>query len=608
MAQFNRIHGIVLALAMTLVVAGPLRAADWSFDGAARVVAISDIHGAHGAMVRTLQSASVIDDALAWSAGGTHLVIVGDILDRGPDSRQVMDLLMRLEEESASAGGRVHVLIGNHEAMNLTGDLRYVSREEYAAFGAEESAADRERWFQAYTAQRGADGAATEEAARRAFDEQFPPGFFAHREAFRSDGQYGSWLLSKPIMVVIDGTAYVHGGVSPMIAEIGLAGVNGRLHGELADYVRKVEALIDAGLLLPTDSFYDHPKLLQNLATTLTADADIAATVTDVLRLNNADVHAANGPLWYRGNVACSEVIEEDRLEASLAAIGAKRVVIGHTPTRGRRVLERFDNRVIEIDTGILNSFYEGHGSALVGVGERFSVVTESGEQIPEPVSQPRYVGKRPAGLDTAALEALLATGNIVADRSDALGRRIVTVSDGNLQVDAEFVKRAGRGFYPEVAAYRLDRMLELDAVPVAVMRELEGKEGSLQFLPDSTTNEEQRRETGSGGSAMCPLPEQWQAMLVFDALIFNEGRVATTIQYDRATWQLILVGHSRAFTTSKGRPRHLAEVPLEIGSSWAEALASLTDTGLEEWLGDVLDGRRMRALAARRDELLKLH
>lgn len=607
MTQFSRIHGIALALAATVLFAAPVRAAEWSFEGAERVVAISDIHGAYGAMVRTLQSASVIDDELAWSGGKTHLVIVGDILDRGPDSRQAMDLLMRLEEEAASAGGRVHVLIGNHEAMNLTGDLRYVAREEYAAFSGEETAEDRERWFQAYTEQRGGDGETTE-ASRQAFDEQFPPGFFAHRKAFGAAGQYGSWLLSKPIMVVIDSTAYVHGGVSPMIAEIGLAGVNGKLQGEMADYVRKVEVLIEAGLLLPTDSFYDHPKLLQSLSTVLTTDADVAAAVTDVLRLNESDLHAPDGPLWYRGNVACSEVVEEDRLDASLAAIGAKRAVIGHTPTRGRRILERFDNRVIEVDTGMLNSYYEGEGNALVIVGERLSVVNESGAQIAEPAPHPRYVGKRPIGLDTAGLEALLATGNIVADRSDEQGRRIVTVSDGERQIDAEFVKRAGRSFYPEVAAYRLDRLLELDAVPVAVVRELDGKEGSLQFLPASLTNEEQRRETGYGGSAMCPLPEQWEAMLVFDALIFNEGRIATTIQYDRATWQLILVGHSRAFTTSKGRPRHLGEIELEVGQSWADALSSLSEAALEEWLGDVLDRRRLRALGARRDELLKLH
>ena len=117
----------------------------WQYDGVERIVALSDIHGAYKPMVRTLQSAAVIGEDLAWTAGNTHLVIVGDILDRGPESRQAMDLLMKLEPEAAAAGGKVHVLIGNHEAMNLIADLRYVSKSEYAAFAEEESAADRDR-------------------------------------------------------------------------------------------------------------------------------------------------------------------------------------------------------------------------------------------------------------------------------------------------------------------------------------------------------------------------------------------------------------------------------------------------------------------------------
>jgi hypothetical protein len=48
-----------------------------------------------------------------------------------------MELLMRLEGEALAAGGRVHVLIGNHESLILTGDMRYVSEQEYAAFAAD---------------------------------------------------------------------------------------------------------------------------------------------------------------------------------------------------------------------------------------------------------------------------------------------------------------------------------------------------------------------------------------------------------------------------------------------------------------------------------------
>jgi hypothetical protein len=117
---------------------------DWQFSDINRVVAVSDIHGAYDALVATFQEAGIIDNDLHWSGAETHLVITGDLLDRGPDSRQVMDLIMRLEREAEIAGGQVHQLLGNHEVMNLNGDVRYVSDEEYAAFSGDESAQERD--------------------------------------------------------------------------------------------------------------------------------------------------------------------------------------------------------------------------------------------------------------------------------------------------------------------------------------------------------------------------------------------------------------------------------------------------------------------------------
>jgi len=590
---------IISLLAVLFVIALPARAGEWTFNGIERVVAISDIHGAYGAMVRTLQSAQVLDEALSWSGGQTHLVVVGDILDRGPDSRDAMDLLMRLEDEAASAGGRVHVLLGNHEVMNLIGDLRYVSDEEYAAFAADESEEERERWFKAYSRSRVGDDETIEEH-RRVFDKKSPPGFFAHRNAFASEGRYGRWLLSKSIMIVIDGTAFVHGGISTLVGEIGLQGVNETLHDKVAVYVSQVETLVEAGILLPTDRFRDLPALLDGL--TATPDGD-AAIVAAVKYLNESEVYAEHGPFWYRGNASCSELIEADRLQMSLQAIGARRVVIGHTPTPGRRVLERLGGRVFEVDTGMLNSYYDGHGNALVITGDDVSVISENGEHWPAPTAHPRDVGNRPVGLDTAALEALLATGKALPKGFDAAGRQLVSILNGEHVVNAVFSKRTRRNFYPEVAAYRVDLLLRLGMVPVSVKREFKGVDGSLQFLPAGTIDEAKRRETGIGAS--CPLADQWGAMLVFDALIFNEARFATTISYDRAATNLILTGHSKTFAASKSRPRQLDDVALDVGAAWQEALSSMTDQLLKEQLGDVLDKRRLRALGTRRDALL---
>ena len=92
-----------------------------------------------------LREAGVIDDGERWAAGTAHVVSLGDLLDRGTETRPILDLLMRLQEEARAAGGRLHVLLGNHEAMNLRGDLRYVDAREFAAYADLESATDRER-------------------------------------------------------------------------------------------------------------------------------------------------------------------------------------------------------------------------------------------------------------------------------------------------------------------------------------------------------------------------------------------------------------------------------------------------------------------------------
>src|SRR5262249_24293466 len=99
-----------------------------------RVVAIADIHGDLDAFVGILQRAQLIDPGKHWAGGRAILVQIGDLLDRGPKVRDVMDLLMSLQREAQRQGGRVVVLMGNHEAMNLFRDLRYVSNEDTARF------------------------------------------------------------------------------------------------------------------------------------------------------------------------------------------------------------------------------------------------------------------------------------------------------------------------------------------------------------------------------------------------------------------------------------------------------------------------------------------
>ena len=110
------------------------------WTGVERIVAVGDLHGDYDNFIVILKDPKIgiIDENLHWIAGKTHLVQIGDVLDRGPDAKEIFDLLKRLETEAEEAGGRVHMLIGNHEEMNITDfafDRRgYVPVEQLRSF------------------------------------------------------------------------------------------------------------------------------------------------------------------------------------------------------------------------------------------------------------------------------------------------------------------------------------------------------------------------------------------------------------------------------------------------------------------------------------------
>ena len=98
-------------------------------DVSARVplFVMADTHGEFEIAVQLLQRQRVIDEQLRWSFGKGRLAILGDVFDRGPNHTELLWLIYKLEAEAARAGGGVHMAIGNHEAMVLAGDERYLN-------------------------------------------------------------------------------------------------------------------------------------------------------------------------------------------------------------------------------------------------------------------------------------------------------------------------------------------------------------------------------------------------------------------------------------------------------------------------------------------------
>ena len=95
-----------------------------TYKNVKKVAALSDIHGQFDLAVKLLVNNKIIDKKLNWRFGKGHLVIAGDIFDRGPKVHETLLLIYKLAQQAKKKGGRVHFLLGNHEYMVLHNDLR----------------------------------------------------------------------------------------------------------------------------------------------------------------------------------------------------------------------------------------------------------------------------------------------------------------------------------------------------------------------------------------------------------------------------------------------------------------------------------------------------
>ncbi|GCF10704.1 metallophosphoesterase family protein [Dictyobacter arantiisoli] len=85
----------------------------------APIYIVGDIHGHVRVLQRLLQEVYLINAQQHWTGGTATLWLLGDLVDRGPDSIGVIDLVMRLQTEAAVVGGMVDCLLGNHEILML---------------------------------------------------------------------------------------------------------------------------------------------------------------------------------------------------------------------------------------------------------------------------------------------------------------------------------------------------------------------------------------------------------------------------------------------------------------------------------------------------------
>ncbi|MBX2928282.1 MAG: metallophosphoesterase [Saprospiraceae bacterium] len=177
-----------------------------AFKDVAQIAVIADPHGQLGIMRQLLLAHDIMDEQQNWTFGNGHLVILGDVFDRGEQVTDIFWLILKLEKQAALAGGMVHFLWGNHELMVLENDLRYIHKKYR------------------YTMAR----------MGRSLPQLFGP-----------DTYLGRWLRSKPVVISINGIVFVHAGFSDQLLQmkLSMAEINAAFQERVID---RLEADISA--------------------------------------------------------------------------------------------------------------------------------------------------------------------------------------------------------------------------------------------------------------------------------------------------------------------------------------------------------------------------
>lgn len=244
-----------------------------------KFLAISDFDGHIEGLTMVLRGEGIIDEEFNWIYGDGHLIISGDLFDRGFHITECMWLLYKLESEAIAAGGRLHLIIGNHEMFNMRDDWRYVETKYFND--------------------------------AHLMDKRM-------LELYDSNTELGRWLRSKNIIEKIGNYAFMHGGISPEVADLYLS------YDQINNYGRQ-----------------------EMSGEPCTGDCDL--------------VNGSDGIYWYRGMV--EEDITQAEVDEIIDIFNVKKVILGHT--KDNTIRSFYNDKVIAIDMYHIDNFEDGFMEAL---------------------------------------------------------------------------------------------------------------------------------------------------------------------------------------------------------------------------------------------------
>jgi len=318
------------------------------WTGVERIVAVGDLHGDFNNFVRILKYNMIIDNQNHWAAGKTHLVQIGDVMDRGTHAKRIFDLLKDLEIQAEKAGGKVHVLIGNHEELNIMNrsfdfDL-YVTVEQFMDFIPDGYRQKREKKIRRKRGDSDSENPNSDLSLRSELRIFWENVLKNAKKKRNSEDQrqyykgfidkYGEWILGHNVVIKINNIIFVHGGISLRNSTKTLKYINDHYRLELKE------------------------SMLQNLN----------KRPPGIMNHRLEFLYDANAPLWYR-EFAQQEGDEFEKIVVEiLKNLEAEHMVTAHTPValEDAKDMSKFDGKIWIIDTSISEAYKKGALSALI--------------------------------------------------------------------------------------------------------------------------------------------------------------------------------------------------------------------------------------------------
>ncbi len=586
------------------------------FKTSSPIFVAADLGSTYDEVINALLSSGLIGDNENWAAASAHFVSLGDLSNNDGSSLQIMDLFIQLQKQADEAGGMFHVLLAEQQIKSLRGEWRHLSDKAISSFSNLETNDQRQNAYQQFLQwnQFEDNSEKLEE-----FNTIYPPGLFARIDAFSPDGKYGSWLTHLPFIVTINDQVFAHGGLSKKVKNTDINTLNAQLTSELSGFISSRDYFLQRNTL-----HFDLPLKEQKA---IIKSLEPNPQRQQFLKTYKSLAFSRFGPSWYRGNSMCHSFFEKDTLQEQLQAWGSSRLWIGHNYQPHDALLSRFSGQLLIMDTAPSNDGDHPKKSsriARISTDKSISYSDKMSEKsiLPTLVEDRQF--RNPFNMSDQEVEDFLLTAEITNKQNTKEGRTKpfkVTLEKNGTTIHGIFkykdtkrnaqnsrwsnsINDADRYEY-EVAAYKLDRMLNIGLVPVTVSRRVDGKKGIIQLWVDGLISELNMIEDKIPYRGSCDVKEQANMMNTFDYLIANRDRNSSNVMFSKDDWQIWFIDHSRSFSASRKTNKALRKLTINPTPAFKSALQTLSREQLDS-LSPWLHSKQINAIWRRLGKIVK--